>query len=98
SGRSQVKSFSAEMISAAEVAVGIEQLLCQGLEHNRFELHYQPQFSLTGKVVGLEALLRMRNDEGEYLAPASLVRIAEDTGLIVPVGSWVLREACRQLR
>jgi diguanylate cyclase (GGDEF)-like protein len=98
SGRNQVKSFSAKMGSMIAEALVIERLLHRALDERLFELHYQPQFNLSGSVVCLEALLRLRNVDGQYVSPGRLIPVAEETGLIVPIGARVLRGACSQLR
>lgn len=67
------------------------------LEQQAFELHYQPQLDLrTSRMVGVEALLRWRQADGTLAMPGGFIGVAEDSGLIVPIGRWVLREACRQ--
>jgi EAL domain-containing protein (putative c-di-GMP-specific phosphodiesterase class I) len=71
----------------------------QALEREEFVLHYQPIVSLvTGRVVGLEALVRWEHPERGLIMPASFVTVAEETGLIVPLGEWVLKAAARQLK
>jgi|GEM_PF-4629576 len=80
-------------------ADGLEGRLQDALETGEFALHYQPQGDLaTGAVVGLEALLRWRDPEGGLLSPNRFIALAERTGLVVPIGRWVLAETCRQVR
>lgn len=77
----------------------IEAAMRHALERSEFMLHYQPQVDLrTGDVVGVEALIRWQHPELGMLSPSSFIAIAEDTGLIVPIGEWVLRTACQQMK
>jgi EAL domain-containing protein (putative c-di-GMP-specific phosphodiesterase class I) len=77
----------------------LETRLRRALERNEFVLYYQPKVSLiTGKLSGFEALLRWSPSEEEMISPARFIPILEDTGLIVPVGEWVLRTACQQAK
>lgn len=78
--------------------LSLEQELRQALERHEFEVHYQPQADTrSGVTVGLEALVRWRHPGGTLVEPAGFIAAAEYTGLIVPIGEWVLHEACRQM-
>ena len=99
SGRNNYKFFEAEMNARAVQRQSIEVSLRLALERQEFVLHFQPKVNLhTDTIVGVEALIRWQHPERGLLLPAQFVSIAEDCGLILPIGRWVLREACRQAR
>ena len=98
-GRQSYRFFKPEMTVRAVDRQSIEEDLRCALERNEFTLHYQPKFNLaTGSITGAEALLRWSHPTRGSVSPAQFIPIAEDSGLIVPIGAWVLREACSQAR
>jgi diguanylate cyclase (GGDEF)-like protein/PAS domain S-box-containing protein len=98
-GRNNFQYFSREMNLQAVEQRQLETSLRHALKEEEFFLAFQPQMELrTGRVVGVEALLRWRHQEHGILLPGSFVPLAEKTGLIIPIGEWVLRAACRQGR
>ena len=97
-GRDNLQFFSASMNEAAVRAMEIERSLGEALEQNRMVLHYQPLVRTeSGEIVGAEALVRMREPGGELVPPGEFIPIAEESGLIITLGAWVLRAACSQL-
>ena len=96
-GRNRYEFYTPEMGQAALVRLSLHTDLKRALENEEFVLHYQPRASLAqGTVVGVEALLRWARGGHELLAPDKFLSLLEDSGLIIPVGEWVLNEACRQ--
>jgi diguanylate cyclase (GGDEF)-like protein/PAS domain S-box-containing protein len=98
-GRNNFQFFKADMNLKAVERQTLEGSLRGALEREEFVLHYQPKVNLdTGEITGVEALIRWRHPDRGLLPPTQFVPIAEDCGLILPIGRWVLREACRQAR
>lgn len=95
SGKNAYQFHSAQMNVHSFERLVLERFLRRALEHDEFLLHYQPQIeAATGRVIGMEALLRWQNPAMGLISPAKFIPIAEETGLIVPIGEAVLRRAC----
>jgi diguanylate cyclase (GGDEF)-like protein/PAS domain S-box-containing protein len=100
-GRNAYRFFTSEMQAQSARALQLENALRRALERQQLSLHYQPQLALEAdgeaRIVGAEALLRWQHPELGWVSPAEFIPIAEATGLILPIGEWVLREALSQL-
>jgi EAL domain-containing protein (putative c-di-GMP-specific phosphodiesterase class I) len=97
-GRDGVRLFSAEMQEAVNQQRIIEKGLRQALANSEFELYFQGQYDANNRLIGAETLLRWNHPERGVVAPGEFIHVAEQTGLIVPIGDWVLRSACEQLQ
>lgn len=98
-GRDNYQFYSEELNDRAMDRLIIENELRTALREDQFELYYQPQICVaTGDITGLEALVRWRHPERGVLAPDAFIRVAEESGLIVPLGDWTIRRGCEQLR
>lgn len=98
-GRNKCQFFSREMNARAVERFTLESALRQAVEREEFVLHYQPQIDIaSGQIIGVEALIRWLHPTRGLLLPHTFIPIAEDTGLIAPIGDWLLHAACAQAR
>jgi len=98
-GRNTFRFYAPEMDANAARRLGLESAMRKALQNNELAVHYQPQVSLeSGRVIGMEALLRWQTPSFGSVSPSEFIPLAEDNGLIIPIGEWVLLTACCQAR
>ncbi len=96
-GRDTLRFFDPQMQATLSARAELEADLREGLQQDQMRLYYQPQVNQVGHLIGVEALLRWQHPSRGMVAPESFIYLAEETGLILPLGQWVLETACRQL-
>ncbi len=98
-GKARYEVFDTTMHAQAQARLQLETALRQALDRNEFYLNYQPIISLTtNQGIGFEALVRWQHPEQGIISPADFIPVAEETGLIIPLSQWILREACTQMK
>ncbi len=97
-GRDTIRFFLPSMQSAADARLAIEKELRYAMEKNELSLVFQPQVDNQGNIVGAETLLRWNHPQKGFISPATFIPVAEATGLILPIGEWVLRTSCEYLK
>ncbi|MFI3154898.1 MAG: EAL domain-containing protein [Methylococcaceae bacterium] len=96
-GRNVIRAFVPEMQESLNLRASLEADLRNALDRNELSLHYQVQVDVTGKPVGAEALIRWNQSERGMISPAEFIPLAEETGLILPIGHWILKQGCNTL-
>lgn len=96
-GRNCLRFFNPSMQAAISAFAALEADLRYSIENNQLMLYYQPQIDIAGKLTGAEALVRWKHPERGMVSPADFIPVAEQTGLILPIGEWVLEAGCKQL-
>jgi len=95
-GRNNIHFYRPDMQIAVDERLVLERELHEAMINEDFTVYYQPEINSAGKIVGVESLLRWPTPKGEIVSPASFISLAEETGLIIPIGNWVLEKACKQ--
>lgn len=96
-GKDAIRVFESEMLNKTKTRIGIEQDLHQAIQNEEFKVYYQMQVDNQGLCIGAEALLRWFRPDKGFISPVDFIPVAEDSGLIIPLGRWVLEQTCMQL-
>ncbi len=97
-GRNKLRFFNPDMQAAIDNRTSMENALRQSIHQNELQIYYQPQVDRLGRIIGVEALLRWMRPNIGMVSPADFIPLAEESGLILPIGEWVLQTACAQLK
>lgn len=97
-GRDTIRFFLPSMQAAADTRLALEKELRYALEKNELSLNFQPQVNSHGQIMGAETLVRWNHSEKGFISPATFIPVAEATGLILPIGEWILRKSCECLK
>lgn len=97
-GRNRVRFFDPSIQAELEQRIEMEKDLRASIRHEQLELHYQPQVNEAGMIIGAEALIRWKHPQRGMVSPAQFIPLAEEIGLIIPIGDWVIEQACMQLK
>ena len=97
-GRNTLRFFDPKMQEAITARADIDKELRKAIEQNQFELHYQIQVGSSGQAIGAEALIRWQHPDRGMISPFDFIPLAEESGLILPIGQWVLEAVCAQLK
>ncbi len=96
-GRNTLRFFDPEMQAGINARLAMENELYRAIENEEFALHFQPQTDMSGQITGVEALIRWHNPQRGLVMPGEFIQVAEETGQILPIGHWVLMQACQQV-
>ncbi|RXT02881.1 bifunctional diguanylate cyclase/phosphodiesterase [Ammoniphilus sp. CFH 90114] len=98
-GKNKFCIFNSEINKKARKTFSVEKELRRALNHNEFLIYYQPRVNIhSGKIIGAEALIRWNHPEWGMVSPGEFIPLSEETGLIIPIGEWIIREVCRQVK
>ena len=96
-GKNTFRYYAADMNLKARERINVENKMRYAIKNNAFQLYYQPQYRIdSGRLIGVEALIRWEDEELGFVSPAHLIQLAEETGMIIEIGEWAIHSACRQ--
>jgi EAL domain-containing protein (putative c-di-GMP-specific phosphodiesterase class I) len=96
-GKNTFRYYASDMNQEAKARINIENKMRYAIKNNDFQMYYQPQYNIDdGRLIGMEALIRWEDKDLGFVSPASLIQLAEETGMIHEIGEWAINTACRQ--